>query len=94
MKKAKEGPEAARGACSPGGMSRKSRGPFFVGDFQMDSMSRKGRLVIFLMHAGHPLNDGEVEGREPRRLNGAERWSNPVQVLHAQLLARARTDGE
>jgi hypothetical protein len=47
-------------------MREEMRVPFFVGDFEMASMSRKGRLVIFLMRAVTLHNDGEVkaESRE------------------------------
>lgn len=68
-----------------------SRGWSFVGDFQMDFDESQGEIGDFFDARRHPLNDGEVEGREPRRLNGAAggRCSNLVQVLHAKFLARS-----
>lgn len=55
------------GVCVCGvGMREKMRVPFSVGGFEMASMSRKERLVIFLMRAVTLCNDGEVkaESRE------------------------------
>jgi len=48
------------------GKGEEKRVPFCVGDLVMASMSRKGRLVIFLMRAVTLRNDGEVkaESRE------------------------------
>jgi hypothetical protein len=66
VKKVK-GRRRGRVECGCGvGMREGMRVPFFVGDFEMASMSRKGRLVIFLMRAVTLRNDGEVkaESRE------------------------------
>jgi len=61
VKKVK-GSRRGRGECGCGvGMREEMRVPFLVGDFEMASMSRKGRLVIFLMRAVTLRNDGEVK---------------------------------
>jgi hypothetical protein len=63
VKKVK-GSRRGRVECGCGvGMHEEMRVPFLVGDFEMASMSRKGRLVIFLMRAVTLRNDGEVKQR-------------------------------
>jgi len=51
VKKVKARPRRPRKCCCGVRMREEMRVPKFVGAFEMASMSRKGRLVIFLMRA-------------------------------------------
>lgn len=60
-----------------------------VGDFEMASMRRGERLVIFLMRARHPVNDGEVEGRRADRQDRMARaMLGPCWLLRVEKLER------